>query len=366
MNTKFKIPISKPVFNNGEERAILSVLKNGWVREGKVTKIFENKISKYLSSNVVTVNSGSSALLCALIAHGIKSSDKIVVPDFTFIATSSIPKILGAKIIPVDVDFDSLVVNPETLEKVVKKHNVSCVIAVDIGGSPVDLEAFSDLSKHYGFTLIEDAAQAFGSEYKKKKLGSFDHTTIFSFQTTKPLTTIEGGCVSSSEKRIIKKIRSIKDFGRSESGNYIHSLVGSNFRTTDIASAVGICQLEKFDSNIVQRNRIFSKYKKFIKNLKFQKIPKYVTKNSNSLIFASVNNEKNRNSLVKKLVEKRIDARKPWGPIHLQPCNTELKKFSCKNSEMIYRRFFNLPIFNDMTDKEVKTVVESINKFNKV
>lgn len=364
MTIKNKIPISKPVFGNEEHKAIISVLKSGWYREGKITEKFESKISNYLKSNAVVVNSGSSALLCALIAHGIKSNDKVIVPNFTFIATSSIPKIMGAKIIPVDVDFNTLNMNPEILEKTLKKHKASCVIVVDVGGCSVDLDAFEDLAKRYKFTLIEDAAQAFGAEYKRKKIGSFEHTTVFSFQSTKPITTIEGGCIASKNKGIINKIKSIKDFGRSSSGIYTHNLIGSNFRTTDIFSAIGIEQLKKIDSMILKRNKIFEEYCKQIKNVSFQKIPSYVTKNPIAIVFASVTSEKKRNQIMKKMSQCKIDIRSPWNPIHSQPCNSELKNWKYPNSEMIFKKYFNIPIYNDITKREISHIINSLNKIN--
>ena len=162
--TTFKIPISKPDLGKEEEEAVINVLKSSWPSQGKITEEFEARLSYYLSSNVTTVNNGSSALLAALIGHEIKPGDKVVVPAFTFVASSSIPKILGAEIIVADINQETLNVEPETIENLVKYHDVKSVITVDVGGQPGNIEAFEELSKRYKFVLIEDAAQSFGAE----------------------------------------------------------------------------------------------------------------------------------------------------------------------------------------------------------
>jgi len=204
----FDIPFSKPDIDNQEIEAITEVLKSGWPSQGKITEDFSNELSKYLSANVSVVNNGSSALMSALIANDIKPGDKIIVPALTYVATASIPKMLGINLIVADIDPFTLNMNPEKVEELLKKHDdVKAIILVDVGGLPSDIESFTEISQRYKIKLIEDAAQAFGSEYRNKKIGSFEHTTIFSFQITKQITTIEGGCVTSNDDQIIKKIK---------------------------------------------------------------------------------------------------------------------------------------------------------------
>jgi len=357
MNKKFHIPMSKPNFGEKEKENVLQVMDTNWLSQGKITEEFESKLSDYLSSNATVVNNGSSALMSALLAHGIKPEDKVLIPDFTFVATSSIPKLLGAKVVLVDIDKETLNINTEMVEEIVKNDDIKFVIVVDVAGLPVDIETLSELSKRHGFVLIEDAAQAFGSEYKNKKLGSFNHTTIFSFQIAKQLTTIEGGCIATTNKNIIDKIRKIKDYGRSGSELYVHDIVGTNFRTTDLQSAIGIEQLKKIDNHIETRNKIANLYKKNIKNVKFQKIPNYVSKHSFWTFFVVVENQKIRDGYVSKLNKNGIDARKSWVPMHMQPCNIELRNSNCKNSDEIYNSAFMLPLFNSMTEEEAKEIV---------
>lgn len=362
MDQKFTIPFSKPNFGQEEIDAISQVLKSDWPSQGKITEQFETLLSEYLSSNAVVVNNGSAALMAALIAHGLKPGDKVIVPAFTFVATSSIPKILGAEIILADVDPNTFNVTPEIVEEIVKKNKVKIVIIVDIGGLPVDIKAFEDLSKRYGFILVEDAAQSFGAEYKNKKLGSFEHTTIFSFQITKHLTTVEGGCIATQNEEVIKNVNQIKDYGRNKNDRYISDIVATNLRTTDLQSAIGIIQFKKLKNHILRRNEIVSEYRRKIKGLDFQYIPKYVTRHSYLLFFMLARDKKTRNEYIDKICAQGIEARKPWTPIHMQPCNPELQGLQYANAEQIFDRAFAVPLYNAMNMDEAKLVIDSCNR----
>jgi len=357
MNTNFTIPMSNPDFSIEEKEAVLKVLDSNWPSQGKVTEEFEQLLSEYLNSECIVVNNGSSALMAILLAHGIRPGDKVIVPDFTFVATSSIPKILGAKILVADVDPLTLNVSVESIEKLVKENKVKFVVIVDIGGLPNDIDALRNLSKRYNFVLIEDAAQSFGSEYKNKKLGSFEHLTAFSFQITKQISTIEGGCIASTNSSLLKKIKQIKDYGRSETEQYVHDIVGTNFRTTDLQSAIGIQQLKKIEKHIKKRNKIANEYKERIKNFQFQKIPDYVTKHSHMLFFGLARNQNEKEVTIDYLNKHGVDARKTWTPIHMQPCNPELNKKKCKNAQQIFERAFTLPIYNDMKVEDMNTII---------
>lgn len=355
------IPMAKPDIGKLEENAVLDVLKSGWLGQGKKTIEFEKLLSEYFSSNAIAVFNGSSAIICALLAHGIKPGDNVVVPNFTFMSTASVPKILGANIIPIDIDPHTLNLDIQELEKELKRKEVRFVIFVDVAGLSNDIDHLVELSKKYNFILIEDAAEAIGSEYKNKKLGSFEHTTIFSFHIAKVITTVEGGCITTNDINFAKKISAIKDIGRTERG-YKHDYLSSNFRITDIQSTIGIQQIKKIDSILKNKQRIASRYKNEIKVLDFQEIPKYVTLHSYMLFFAIAQNKNLRNKYVKKLRVNGIDARLPWTTINQQPCFPELNQIKLKNSEDVSDRCFTIPIFNTISDEEVTKVIDIINQ----
>jgi perosamine synthetase len=364
MSKKLKIPWSKPDFGDDEKQAILRVIESNWYSQGPLTKSFEDELSSYLDSNVSVVNSGTSALMCALLANGFQIGDKVLVPDFTFYATLSSAKILGAKIITADIDSDTLNLSPQIVEDIVKNNDIKFVIVVDVAGLPIDIDQFEELSKKYNFVLIEDAAQALGSEYKNKKIGSFDHTTTFSFHIAKQITTIEGGCVSSPDKKISEKIKQIRDHGRINSKNYTHDIIGSNFRTTDIQSSIGLEQIKKIDQYISRREIIANKYKKNIQNVSFQKFPNYSIKHSNMMFFTIYPNPEIRNKNFNILQENGIDVKLPWPPLHIQPANLELNNNVHEHTKLISDSALMLPIFNKMTDDEADYVIDCCNSVN--
>ena len=362
MSKKLNIPWSKPDISENEKQAIHKVFESDWYSQGPLTKKFEDELSHYLDSNVSVVNSGTSAIICALLAHNFKPGDIVLVPDLTFFATLSSPKFLGAKIITADVDQKTLNISPVQVEEIVKNNDIKFVIVVDIAGLPVDIDAFEELASKYNFTLIEDAAQALGSEYKNKKIGSFNHTTTFSFHIAKQITTIEGGCVSSTDKNISKRIKQLRDHGRSNSKNYSHDLIGSNFRTTDLQSCIGLEQIKKIDQYLSNRQIISKKYKDELKNVNFQENPNYSVRHSNMMFFTIYPNKGIRDKNFKILQENGIDAKLPWPPLHSQPANPELNNKSHINTEIISDTSLMLPIFNRMTEEEVDYVIECSNK----
>lgn len=352
--------MAKPDISQNEILAVKKVIESGWLGQGEITKRFENELSTYFESQAVTVNSGSSAILCSLLAMGIKPGDSVAVPAFTFLSTSSVPKILGAKIIPVDIDKNTLNIDLDDLEKILEHKKIDYLIFVDVGGLPNDIDRINKLAKKYGFKILEDAAEAIGSKYKNKKLGSFSHPTIFSFHIAKLITTIEGGCITGKNKSFIKKISAIKDIGREKPG-YVHHHIGSNFRTTDVQSAIGREQLKKIETYVKRRNVIADRYRKEIKSINFQSIPSYVTRNGYMFFFGIAKNRTQQQKIIKHLINKKIDSRNAWLPINLQPCNPELRKYKCKNSEEIYNKVFTIPIYNTIKDSEVNQIIKIIN-----
>ena len=360
---EIKIPMSRPSIDFETQNSMFDVIKSGWISQGKKTQEFESDLSEYLSSKVVVVNNGTSALTAALLVHGVKPGDKVIVPSFTFIATSSAAKMLGANILVADIDSETLNVTPDSIEKIVKEHDdIKAVIVVDMAGQPLDLEPIIELSKRYNFILIEDAAQAIGSEYKNKKIGSFEHTSCFSFTVAKIITTVEGGCITTQDEQIHKKLNQIRNVGRDGPGQYVHHLISSNYRFTDIQAALGINQLKQINQFLSQRIKISNEYKNKIKTLTFQKTPQYVTTHSHMLFFAFAKNKNERDRNLKFLRDNGIDARLPYMPIHKQPCNFELESSDAPNSNLIYETAFTLPIFNNMTEDECNLVVDYCNK----
>lgn len=363
------IPWAKPDFGDEEKRAAIDVVNSGWVTQGKITKQFEEELEGYTQAKDVTVvNNGTAALICALLAHGIGSGDEVIVPSLTFIASVNSIIAVGAK--PVLVDSDPRIWNtiPELVrEKITDK--TKAIMPVDVAGMPIDVEGFEKLAKDENVILIEDAAAAIGSGYKDKKMGGFNHTSIFSFHIAKSLQTIEGGCVLTPFDEIGEKCKSIRNHGMSAPYNskvnlhYDYVDFGLNFRITDIQSAIGLVQLKKIDKQIEERNKLVKLYKEELGGeFGFQEVPGYVTKHP-YLFFGIMTDVKKRDELAKYLVRNGVDIRICWLPAHLQAYHKQLfKGVSLPGAEEVGNRAIELPL-GGCTEDEVQEVIKIIKKW---
>ena len=327
------IPHNRPNVGDAEYVAVMNVMNTDWLSEGPVTAKFEMALEEYLGAPVCVVNSGSSALMCALLASGFEPGDSVVVPAITHIATLSAPYILGANIRVVDVDLD-------TFNMIDDSYYSDFILPVDVAGVPAKFS--------YDRNVIHDSAQSFGT----RKSGG---PRCYSFQMTKQLTTVEGGCIVGAPE-FISVCKRIKNYGRTEV-QYIHDIIGTNWRTTDIASAIGLVQLEQVDYFIKRRLEVMDRYKAELKNAEFQE--------GAPTMFAFVKIPDS--SMLEELQDVGIDTRRIWFPLHLQPCvknNPRVHSDHCPNAEMIYNTTISLPLSNGITDDEVDTIIKEFNKLS--
>jgi len=350
-----RVPFSDLTVSEEEKQAVRAVLDSGWPSKGKVSQRFEDALADYLHSNIALVNSGSAALMVALLANGVKAGDTVLVPDFTFVATASVPAILGCKIVPVDADPETFNVGDDFAKAYDRtKPTVPWSIVTDVAGLPVPQD-------DYAVWIIEDAAEALGAEADGRKVGSTKNLTIFSFQATKQLSTVEGGAIASKDAELIEKCRRISDYGRTKE-RYVHSEIGMNFRTTDIASAIGLVQLSRLEESLKRRNEIAARYRKEIAGLTFQRVPDYVTRHAYWTMIGLTKDLTEWVALVKKFEAAGVDARQAWRPIHLQdPFDQDYPLNFNLNAVNIFSRAVMLPIFNSMSDAQVDEVIRVAN-----
>jgi perosamine synthetase len=332
--------------------------------QGKVTEEFERKLAEYSGARyAIVVNNGSSALLCALMAHGAKPGDRILVPDYTHVATANVPELLGCEVSLVDIDASTFNVDYDILEKTVRKQRPKFVVAVDVAGLPNDVDVLSGLANKYGFTMIEDAAESIGGEYNHRKIGSLECTAVVSFHAAKQLTTIEGGAVLTHDSQVALRCRLIRNHGEAPGQKYVSRTVGMNLRTTDLQSAIGLVQLTKLESYLSRRNRIASHYReRLADSFNFQLIPKYVTRHAYMMFIAVARSRRVRDSLEKYLESRGIETRKPWPPLHRQP-QFKAADVKYQKSTSLYERSISLPLFNGMQDSDVEKVISDVLSF---
>ncbi len=358
-----KIPLTKVFFDKNEEKAVIDVLRSGWVFQGSKVEIFENMVKKYVGSNyAVAVSSGTTALYLSLKILGIGEDDEVILPSFTFIACANVVVQLGA--VPVFADIDPLTLNidPKDIEKKITKKTKG-IMVVDQVGLPADLDEVKKICKKYKLFLLEDAACAFGSIYKGKMVGSIADITCFSFHPRKNLTTGEGGVITTNIQKWAERVKVLRNHGIDSNGNY--QAFGYNFRMTDIQAAIGIEQVKKIDRLIKKRYILSQRYNKAFKNLKTIILP-YIPKNRKTnwqSYILRLKEGKGRAKLIQSFKNKGVVVKEGIPSIHLQRIYKKLiGKVSLPETEKASFETFFLPLYPQMTFKEQDYVIDLLVK----
>lgn len=236
------ITMARPLIGDEEIYEVEAVLRSGLLSAGSKVAEFENAFAAYVGTrHAVAVSSGTAALYLALLAHGISPDDEVITSPFTFIATANSILLARAKPVFADIRPESFNLDPDDIVKKITAKT-RAIMPVHLYGQPCDMKAIEDIASASGMAIIEDACQAHGSRYAGRAAGSFG-TGCFSFYPTKNMTTGEGGVVTTNEDDIAQRLRLIRNHGQTR--RYYHESIGYNFRMTDIAGALGVCQLRK-------------------------------------------------------------------------------------------------------------------------
>ena len=239
-----EISIASPAISAEEIKAVERVLRSGMLAQGENVRQFEEQFASYVGTrHAVAVNSGTAALHVALLVCGIGKGDEVITTPFTFIATANAIVFCGAKPVFADVEEDTFNINPDLIEARISPRT-KAIIPVHLYGQPCDMHSIMEICRRHDLALIEDACQAVGGECEGRKVGSFG-IGCFSFYPTKNITTGEGGMITTNDTDSFERARMIRTHGQKE--RYVHEMLGYNYRMTDMAAAIGICQLAKLD-----------------------------------------------------------------------------------------------------------------------
>lgn len=251
------IPINVPLLGAAERRKVLSVLESGMLTDssyegGKMVKEFEGKVARLLKvKHVVAVNSGTAALHSALLALGIKPGDEVIVPSFTFVATANVVLACGAK--PVFVDNrEDYNIDPRALRKAITSRT-RAVIPVHLFGYPVDMDEVNEIASSRSISVVEDAAESLGAEYRGKQTGTLSDIGCFSMYATKVATSGEGGALSTDDDGLADRLRLLRNHGMLH--GYDSRLLGFNYRLPEVMAAIGSAQMDRLDGFIKKRTK---------------------------------------------------------------------------------------------------------------
>ena len=363
------INIACPVVGKKEGRLIKEVLDSGILASGKYVSRFEQSFARYSGAKfgIASVN-GTASLHVALLMCGIKPGDKVITTPFSFIATSNSILFCGAEPIFVDIDPKTFNISSIEIERVLKKEkNVRAVLIVHLYGLPCDMEAIIALKKKYKFMLIEDSCQAHGAEFGNKKAGSFGDASAFSFYATKNMMTGEGGIILTDNEEADKYGRQLINHGRYS--HSLHTILGYNYRLTNIAAAIGIAQLEQLENWIEKRIINAKKYNEAFKNLDFVKIP-CIPKNCRHVFhqYTIRVSSIERNKFIKYLADNGVSSGVYYDSVlYKQPLYIQRGYGSviCVEAEKAVGEVLSLPVHQSLSEKDVDKIIEVVNGYKK-
>ena len=353
-----------PWIDNKELREVSKVIKSSFLTENKFTEKFENQFKKLTGAKyAVAVNNWTLGIYCCLNALDIGKDDEVIVPNITFVATANAVLLAGAKVVLCDVDQKTLNISTEKIRLCITKKT-KAIIPVHLYGNSCEMDEIKKIAKEYNLKIIEDAAQGLGVYYKKKHVGIIGDVGGFSFYGNKLITTGEGGIVVTNNKKIYEKIKVLKNHGRKKKGIFIHKEIGYNFMFTELQAALGIAQLSKLKKIIKKKYEIYNFYKKkFLNN----KHINYIEQIDNTISVHWFTNVLVRNvsKLQKYLKLKKIETRRCFYPLSLQPCYKKnlnvVKKYTNDNAAMkIYNSFLSLPSAVQIKNIDLRSVSNQI------
>lgn len=354
------IPVYQPFFSGREKEYVNQCLDSTWISsKGEFINKFEKEFATYIGAEYSTsVCNGTVAIHLAIEALGIKPGDEVIVPTLTYIA--SVNTIIQAGATPVFVDSleNSWNIDPDdVLRKITKK--TKAVMAVHLYGLPCDMDALVAICHNHNLYLIEDAAEAFGTYYKGKHVGTFGDIATFSFFGNKTITTGEGGMVVAKNKTLLDRAFHLKNQGVSPIREYWHDTVAFNYRMTNICAAIGLAQLENANVIINKKRQIAQWYREGLKNLPLKthnELPD--TKHSFWMCSIVVDDAVHRQPLRDHLKEAGIETRPLFFPAHTMPHCATNQNFPI--AESLGARGINLPSYPALTHEKVNIICATV------
>ena len=365
------IPISKPATGKEELELLKKVLASAWLGQGSYVLEFESLIGEFLNGReIVAVNSGTAALHLALEAVGIQKEDEVIVPSMTFCATVQAITALGAKPVFCDVVPSDLNMDIDKIEELIS-DSTRAIIPVHFLGNPCNLEEILKIGSDNNLTIIEDAAHAFGSSYRGKKIGSFGDITCFSFDPIKNITCGEGGAVSLSNSELATIIRRKRNLGIDrdtwyrQSKNldwyYEVSSQGYRYHMSNVNAAIGIAQFRKMEEFYAKKMVLLNRYNEAFQSIDGICVLDWDTDSVFPFAYVMRVLNNRRNDLMNYLKLNGIDSGINYIPNHLQPFfNNDI---SLPVTEKLFEEIITIPFFVDMTERDQDIVIEKIQTF---
>ena len=376
---KSLLPYGHQWIDEADIQAVIEVLRSDWLTTGPRVLEFESAFARTVGvEEAVAVSNGTAALHAAMQATGVQPGDEVIVSPMTFAATANCVVFEGGTPVFSDVDPNTLLIDPEQVEAKITPRT-KAIIAVDYAGQPCDYDALRAIANRHGLTLVADACHALGGSYKGRPVGSLADLSTFSFHPVKHIATGEGGMIATDDPELAHRMRVFRNHGittdhrqREQQGSWFYEMVdlGYNYRLTDFQCALGLSQLRKLPEWVERRQEIANEY-----DAAFAEIPSvrpldvrddvshayhlYMT------LWELTQLRVTRSAVFAALRAEGIGVNVHYIPVHLHPFYRE--RFGtgpglCPVAEAAYERLITLPMFAVMSNGDVRSVIDAIEK----
>jgi dTDP-4-amino-4,6-dideoxygalactose transaminase len=372
-----KIWLSSPHMGGSEQKYVKEAFATNWIAPlGPHVNAFEHGLQvETQTKNAAALSSGTSALHLALILLGVKAGDIVFCQSITFSASANTIAYQGALPVFIDSEFDTWNMDPVLLKTALEeaKHigNLpKAIIPVHLYGMPAKMDEIFSIAREYGVPIIEDAAEALGSNIYKKPCGSFGEFGVLSFNGNKIITTSGGGALLSENAEMIEKARFLATQARDSAPHYQHSHIGYNYRMSNVLAGIGRGQLEVLNDRVFARRNNFERYKQYFSkhnnagfNIQFQEEPEGYFSNrwlTCILVDPTLNKGLNREEIRLAMDEENIESRPLWKPMHQQPVFSSSKSYLNGVSDKLFENGLCLPSGSNLTEEEFERIFNSL------
>jgi perosamine synthetase len=363
------IPLSEPDITEAEIEEVVSVLRSTRLSLGPKMEEFEASVSGYVGQPFgIAVSSGTAGLHLCIRALGIGPGDEVIVPSFTFIAAANAIRYEGATPVFVDIDPQSLNLDPSRVEQAITTRT-RAIIVVHTFGVPAEMEALLDIAERHHLRIIEDACEAIGAEYDGRRVGAFGDAAVFAFYPNKQITTGEGGMVVTRDRHLATEIRAMRNQGRYDSDAWHqHSIFGWNYRLSEINCALGCAQMRRVDHILSSREAVARTYDEALRHIEGIELPplKLVRRKISWFVYvvrlAPRFSQQDRDAVARNMVDQGIGCGRYFAPIHTQPAYTIPIAHPLPVTEAVSVRTLALPLFNRLNKERILRVTEILGR----
>ncbi len=349
----------EPWIGEEELEEVVEVVRSTWLTEAEKTARFERDFAALAGTrHAIAVNNATGGLFVCLKAFDIGPGDEVIVPALTFIATVNSVIMAGATPILAEVDPDTFNLSPDAVERAIGPKT-RAIMPVHLYGQSCDLDRLRSIADRHGLRLIEDAAQAVGTTYRGKHVGSVGDIACFSFFGNKTMTTGQGGMLTTNDDDIARRCYVLKNHGRTTRGTFEHEYIGYNFCFSELQAAIGLAQLRKLERILARKRAIEQRYRERLADLPGLRFPAVdpngvpVPWFTNVLVADPVR-------LANDLQAQGIQTRRFFLPIRKQPCYRDRFAEAYPNAERAYATGLSLPSGVMLTDEQVDDVCGTI------